>query len=318
MVFIVTLIILLVVGLAIIGFLIYQSFVLCKEIKFGKADSELIYEDYLEKNKVNKNKQIWKKVLNIFVDLIIVILAIFLLLGISDRFITSDLLPIKGVVVLTGSMSYKNSDNEYLFENNLDNQIGINDLIFVEKIEDINEINLYDVICYKTSNNIQVVHRCVIKTENYLIAKGDANEALDDIYITNDNLVGRYTGYKIPYAGYITNFVSSEYGISVISILFLIGLSYSFCKYYINKYSTYRKQYVIEKINDSKDYVIVSSCGELYVKENEYKFIEYQDEKEVDSILKISDKEIALEPLTQLDKKNNKKGENKNEKEINR
>ena len=295
MVFIITLVILILFGVIIIAFLIYQSYALCKEIRLGRTDSDIIYEDHLSKINISKKKQIFKKILNIFADIIIVILALFLLLGITDRFVSSDILPVKSVVVLTGSMSYKNSSN------------------------DIDEINLYDVICYRNQNNIQVVHRCVIKTKDYLIAKGDANDLMDDIYITNDNLVGRYSGYKIPYAGYITTFISSEYGISVISVLFLIGLTYFISKQNIDKYLDYRKKFLYQNIKDLKEFSIISGGGELVVKEKDYKFIEYKEEKEILSILKISDEEeIILEPSSNINNKNNKKGENKDEKEIKR
>ena len=318
MVFIITLVILIFFGVIIIAFLIYQSYALCKEIRLGRADSEIIYEDHLSKINISKKKQIFKKILNIFADIIIVILALFLLLGITDRFVSSDILPVKSVVVLTGSMSYKNSNNDYLFENDLNNQIGEKDLIFVERVNNIDDINLYDVICYRNQNNIQVVHRCVIKTEDYLIAKGDANDLMDDIYITYDNLVGRYTGYKIPYAGYITTFISSEYGISVISVLFLIGLTYFISKQNIDKYLDYRKKFLYQNIKDLKEFSIISGGGELVVKENDYKFIEYE-EKEILSILKISDEEeIILEPSSNINNKNSKKGESKDEKEIKR
>ena len=319
MVFIITLVILIFFGVIIIAFLIYQSYALCKEIRLGRADSEIIYEDYLSKINISKKKQIFKKILNIFADIIIVILALFLLLGITDRFVSSDILPVKSVVVLTGSMSYKNSNNDYLFENDLNNQIGEKDLIFVERVNNIDDINLYDVICYRNQNNIQVVHRCVIKTEDYLIAKGDANNLMDDIYITNDNLVGRYTGYKIPYAGYITTFISSEYGISVISVLFLIGITYFISKQNIDKYLDYRKKFLYQNIKDLKEFSIISGGGELVVNDNDYKFIEYKEEKEILSILKISDEEeIILEPSSNINNKNNKKGESKDEKEIKR
>lgn len=319
MVFIITLVILIFFGVIIIAFLIYQSYALCKEIRLGRADSEIIYEDHLSKINISKKKQIFKKILNIFADIIIVILALFLLLGITDRFVSSDILPVKSVVVLTGSMSYKNSNNDYLFENDLNNQIGEKDLIFVERVNNIDDINLYDVICYRNQNNIQVVHRCVIKTEDYLIAQGDANNLMDDIYITNDNLVGRYTGYKIPYAGYITTFISGEYGTSVISVLFLIGITYFISKQNIDKYLDYRKKFLYQNIKDLKEFSIISGGGELVVNDNDYKFIEYKEEKEILSILKISDEEeIILEPSSNINNKNNKKGESKDEKEIKR
>ena len=64
---------------------------------------------------------------------------------------------------------------------------------------------------------------------------------------------------------------------------------------------------------------IISGGGELVVNDNDYKFIEYKEEKEILSILKISDEEeIILEPSSNINNKNNKKGENKDEKEIKR
>lgn len=127
------------------------------------------------------------------------------------------------LAVVSESMSYKNEENEYLFENDLNNQIQKNDLIFVKKVDDISQIKLYDIVCYKHPDGRKIIHRVIKLTEDYFVTQGDANSDNDHMMLTNDDLIGVYTGTRIPYVGAIVLFFNSTLGI--LTIVYLIVLA---------------------------------------------------------------------------------------------
>lgn len=288
MVFYIVLVVLIVFALGVIAFLVYERQTSVKDIKEGHLDSELIYEDHLALEKSKKHK-ILKKSLDIGLDVLIAVLGIFFLLGVIDKTINISSLPIKSVVIATGSMSYKNEENEYLFENKLDNQIQVNDLIFLDKVDTLDEIKLYDIICYRNDEDQRIVHRVVEINEDYLITRGDANNVSDDIEITLDMIVGKYNGGKIPGIGAFTFFISSDYGISTISIVLVLSIVYFVIKSSIEKEEEKRINYLKNEINSLSSYELISSSGTLKVNNGEYSFIESKDDNEITTLLKSDD-----------------------------
>ena len=289
MVFYIVLVILIVFAIGVISFLIYERQSSIKEIKEGYLDSELIYEDHLREVK-NKKYKILKKSLDIGLDVLIALLGLLFLVGIVDKTINISSLPIKSVVIATGSMSEKNEENDYLFENHLDNQIQVNDLIFLDKVTSLDEVKLYDIICYENDENLRIVHRVVEVNENYLITRGDANNADDNIQIRLDDIVGKYNGIKIPGIGSFTFFLSSDYGISTISFILLLSIVYYFVKSSIEKVEdkriTYLKEEIKSLVSENETYELISSSGTLTVKENVYTFNENREENDISSLIK--------------------------------
>lgn len=278
------------------SFLIYERQITIKEINEGEVDSELIYEDHkeIEKEKKSKKFKYVKRTLNILLDGLIVLLAFMFIIGIVDKAVNVSPLPIKSVVVATGSMSTKNEDNEYLFENNLDNQIQVNDLIFLEKVDSLDEIKLYDIICYLNEEDLQIVHRVVEVNDDYVITRGDANNVNDSIEITLDRIVGKYNGGRIPGVGAITFFLSSNYGITTIATILVISLCYTFTKDSITKAENKRLKTLKEIIKEENTYKVVSSSGTLEVKNGHYTYIENDEDNEIPSSLYINESETKL------------------------
>ena len=117
-----------------------------KETLEGKRDKELIEMiNFNKSEKVVKRKKRWKIIRSV---LFYVILAIIL-----PVFVFSLINKIKGntimlgnktmMVVGSGSMSFKNEKNTYLFEGNdprLDYQFVYGDIIILEKVNDVNEL----------------------------------------------------------------------------------------------------------------------------------------------------------------------------------
>lgn len=284
MVFYIVLTILLIIALIVVFFLVYERNTNIKEIKAGELDSELIYDRHIELEKRKKHK-ILKKSLDIGLDVLIVLLGVLFVTGTVDKIINTSALPLKSVVIASGSMSVKNEENDYLFENKLDNQIQVNDLIFLTKVESLDEIELYDIICYLNEDNLRIVHRVVEIHDTYLKTRGDANNATDLMNITLDRVVGKYNGAKIPGIGSFTFFITSDYGIATISIIFVLSLVYYFVKSSIEKEEDKRIKYLEEEISSLKDYKLISSSGNLIVKDDHYEYEENKEDITITSLL---------------------------------
>ena len=297
MVFYIVLVILIVFTLGIAAFLIYERQVTIKEIKNGEVDSQIIYEDHEEKIKAaNKKHKILKKSLNIGLDILIGLLGILFLLGLVDKIMNNSALPIKTVVIATGSMSTKNEENEYLFENELDNQIQVNDLIFLEKVNSLEDIKLYDIICYWNNSGERIVHRVVEKNDEYLTTRGDANNVNDDIEITLDRIVGKYNGMKVPGIGAITFFLTSDYGISTIASILVISITYSFVKASLDKEINKRLIYLASEVGTNKNYTLLSTSGTLVVNGDTYTYEETEEKNKIkqETTLKIDNETKIL------------------------
>lgn len=87
---------------------------------------------------------------------------------------------------------------------------------------------LDDVITFWTADDpdLHVTHRIVDITVDegirYYQTRGDNNDADDFTLITDENIIGEYTGITIPLLGYFFSFIKSRNGILL--IIFLFGL----------------------------------------------------------------------------------------------
>lgn len=286
---------LILLGILASAFLIYEFIKLRKGIVSGEYDSRLIYEAYEEKKKSkNKKHQVLRKTLDVLMDIVLVILAIFFLIGIVDKAMDLSTIPIKSVVVETGSMSYKNEENEYLFENELNDQIEVNDLIFLEKVDSLSDIKLYDIVCYRNEEDTQIVHRVVEINDTYLITQGDANSVKDDFKIELDDIVGKYTGARIPFVGSVTFFLTSSYGMSAMGLILVLILTYTCLKSLSDKKEKERLDYLLKETENISHFELISLSG-CFIKDNEnYTFkegeINKKDKETINSIL-ITDSE---------------------------
>ena len=88
----------------------------------------------------------------------------------------------------------------------METSISKGDVVIIEKISDVDKIEINQVIAYRY-NKIIVVHRLVKKInvsgESFFYTKGDANNDIDNYKITKDMIIG-VVNSKIPYIGYPT------------------------------------------------------------------------------------------------------------------
>ncbi|GGK00255.1 S26 family signal peptidase [Lentibacillus kapialis] len=94
-------------------------------------------------------------------------------------------------------------------------------IIAVKETKDDYHFSKDDVITFKTENDKTVTHRIDQVRDNgqSYITKGDANDAADLDPVLQENIIGLYSGFTIPYLGYVMNFVNSNEVAALLLIL---------------------------------------------------------------------------------------------------
>ncbi|MGM0843546.1 MAG: signal peptidase I SipW [Bacillota bacterium] len=105
-------------------------------------------------------------------------------------------------------------------------------IISVKPVEDTTSLEKGDVITYMQQDHSIVTHRItdVIKNGDNTMyqTKGDNNADLDTNPVLAQNVLGKYTGFTIPYLGYFIDFAKSSKGTAILLIVpgvMLLGYS---------------------------------------------------------------------------------------------
>lgn len=134
-------------------------------------------------------------------------------------------------VVLSESMSFQNKDNDYLFENGLDNQIQMYDLILTHQLPAEDELALYDIVVYESDNGDMIIHRIVgIEEANdkhpegrYFLMQGDAVKNPDVYPVYYSQMRAIYENERIPFVGSFIAFLQAPAGwLCILLMLFAI------------------------------------------------------------------------------------------------
>ncbi len=157
------------------------------------------------------------------------------------------------MVVASGSMSEKHEANEYLFNRHLDNQFQQYDIIVLEKVER-RDVKQYDVIAYRNDQKINIIHRIIeydfSSSPIKYVTRGDANKDTDSYRPTYDDIIGRYTGKRIPAIGIFIIFLQSYAGIiTVVSLVYCLLMIDSIARK-IDKVQYER----VQKLEEALDY----------------------------------------------------------------
>ena len=208
-----------------------------KEIKAGHRDIEIvdlmIYE--LDPAVIKKNKATGVAKNVIYYAFLAIIIPIF---GLSLYSRIKNNVTKFGenfvMVVASGSMSMKNEANDYLVYNNLNNQFATYDMIVLAGVKSASQLNKYDVIAYRNDKGINVIHRIIeidySEGEIRYTTRGDANSATDSYHPKMKDVIGKYTGKKIPAIGIFIMFFQSYAGIVTI-------LSVVYCSFMISHFN---------------------------------------------------------------------------------
>ncbi len=131
-------------------------------------------------------------------------------------------------VVKSESMAKKNPENTYLFDNELNDQIRMFDVVVCNHLPAEDELKLYDVVVYK-QDDIYVIHRIVgieepnekHPDERHFLLQGDAVERQDKFPVLYSQMQGIYEGNRIPFVGSFILFLQSPAGwLCVLLVIF--------------------------------------------------------------------------------------------------
>lgn len=295
--------ILVILGLVIVfSFLFFlYSFYKVKHINFGFEDASLKKEVLENTYKINKKRQKKNKMpfltykemlsyeketnkclhlaMNIFSSLIIIVLLGVFSVGLIYR-VNNDNLYINNVTyltILTPSMEEKNEENDYLDLHDLNNQITQYSLVGIEKLNNEEDIKLYDVLAYKHEDMI-ILHRVVeIKVDEksndtIYVLKGDANPSSlsYETSLKYEDFIGRYNGFNSYFLGVFLTYIKSSIGIIALigAAIFLFLADFAECR--ISSSYDKRILYLIDKIEIKDCYNIsdLSKCDSIEVNNN--------------------------------------------------
>ncbi|MBU9722451.1 MULTISPECIES: signal peptidase I SipW [Bacillaceae] len=96
-------------------------------------------------------------------------------------------------------------------------------IIAVEPGGDMTRFQEGDIITFMERENMLITHRIidVIHSGDHVMyeTKGDANAAPDSELVLSENVVAKYSGFTIPYVGYIASFAQSKEGGALLLIV---------------------------------------------------------------------------------------------------
>lgn len=229
-----------------------------------EADISIFYK-YLK----NKNKKLYitKKILKIAANIIFA--AIFVIVIIFFILNYLNITPYKILVVATDSMSYKNEENTYLFNNDLNNQFSSNDIVIVKRVNDITDLKLYDIISYTNNKGINIIHRIIDINDEFIVTRGDANNISDDV-ITFNQVIGVYNNFRIPKLGLIVFYLQSYYGILCVFAIYYLLIMYSYVSNRIKKEEENRLIAIKAMVNSLNKYTLIGKQGKIEVENNNF------------------------------------------------
>ncbi|MCP8309325.1 MAG: signal peptidase I [archaeon] len=148
--------------------------------------------------------------------------------------------------------------------------LNVGDYIVV-KAESFNNLVKGDIIVFYNPLNPNdiIVHRIysIDYEQKTIRTKGDHNSYVDPWIVTEEDIIGKYTGFKIPYLGYLALLfpypVNYILIIAIIIIIFIIELS-----------STEKKEKNVESLLLFKNIFILCKLFPLYTFYRFFKFIQ--------------------------------------------
>lgn len=100
-------------------------------------------------------------------------------------------------------------------------KIKTGSILSMKETEDPTSFQKGDVITFHTDDEILITHRITeVKQDGQsYITKGDANNAPDQEPVLAENIIGSYTGFTIPYVGYVLHFANTREGAALLLVI---------------------------------------------------------------------------------------------------
>ena len=200
-------------------------------IRHGMAD-ERILREYRKNNELKKRVTVGDWIARIFSGVVCVALicafAFAVMVRVNENDFANRFSTLR--VVKSSSMAQKYEKNTYLYDNQLNDQIQMMDLIITDPLPAESELQLYDIVVYEY-NGMLVVHRIVeIEEPNkyhpdnrFFRLQGDAVETADRFPVRYEQMRAIYRGVRIPLVGSFIAFMQSPAGfLCILLVLFAV------------------------------------------------------------------------------------------------
>ena len=229
-VFILCLIVFLLLTAIFTFFTVYFIKVSLKLIRLGAEDEKIKieYEKTLTLSKRTKALSFLDKVFSLVVCvLIMAVFGVSACVNVESTKIVGDVPVVQ--VVQSSSMATRYEGNEYLYKNNITDQIQTFDLVTIHKLPSEMDLKLYDIVVYEVDDML-VIHRIVgieepndKHSERYFVLQGDAVHVRDKFPVTYSQMKGIYRGERIPFVGSFVMFMQSPAGyLCILLVLFVL------------------------------------------------------------------------------------------------
>ena len=183
--------------------------------------------------------------------------------NVSESFFADKMPAVR--VVRTASMAEKHKKNEYLFENDLNNQLEAFDLVITNPLPDEMDLKLYDIVVYDVDGML-VLHRIVgiqepnaiHPNERWFILQGDAVENPDRFPVYYHQMKAIYTGVRVPFIGSFILFMQSPAGYICMLLVVLEMISMPIVEKWLEKEKEIRlKRIFVKPIYSYEDVDII-------------------------------------------------------------
>ncbi|MBR2377091.1 MAG: S24/S26 family peptidase [Clostridia bacterium] len=203
-------------------------------IKNGIADEEITKSLNKRIDKMaNKNYRIFDTIEKIAsVSLCAVLCVLFILVGISSCIGDTNVKNLPAIkVIASTSMSEKYENNKHLFENDLNDQLQLFDVVLLHELPKEEDIELYDIVVYEHVSGALLIHRVIgieepnesHPNERYFLLQGDAVHYPDTFPVRYCQMKSIYKGERIPNVGSFVYFMQSPAGI-ICLILIVVSM----------------------------------------------------------------------------------------------
>ena len=223
----------------------------------GGLDDEKLVQTVNAKLNKNKKRCTYGIIDKIISGVICVVLSVACVMAVITGVQGNK--PVKGgtalKVVASSSMSARYERNNYLFLNNITDQIQMFDLIVLHELPPENELKLYDIVVYEHINGTLLVHRIVNieepnsqhPNERYFLLQGDANAVADVYPVRYSQMKSIYRGEKVENVGSFIFFMQSPAGIMCIMLVVVVFIAMPIVDGMFAKKEIARVKVLIEK-----------------------------------------------------------------------
>ena len=213
----------------------------------------------------SKAGKIIEKVVSI--TLCVVLCSLLIAVGISSCRGDNKVKSIPALKVISStSMSEKYENNKYLFNNNLEDQLQLFDVVLLHELPAEEDLKLYDIVVYEHISGALLIHRIVgieepnenHPDERHFLLQGDAVHYPDSFPVRYSQMKSIYRGDRMPNVGSFVYFMQSPAGIICLILLVVSMILMPIADNYVLKREYARVQIMV------KDKKISSKALELY------------------------------------------------------